>query len=217
MSYVKRIGWFALLALVLLVAGSSAASAQCTVTRSQVEADVVAGLSADEMQAKYANCTASSGSAATATIAGPGISAISEEANTFVNFNINWERIESCGYHPQREEADCAIEIRQNTGFGGQICQAPGSTEYILLCVNFGAGLVPIHTGTVHVHDAIPGSVPPWDFGVVIQANPRLAAMANNGVTLQARAILSWAIPPPNCFWGPIWGNWANFRIRLDP
>lgn len=225
MSYVKRIGWIALLALVLLVAGNPAASAQnCTVTRSQVEADVLAGATPEELQAKYAGCvsgdsTSGAASAFELEFDESEVDLATGQTNTqaFAG-NTSWEKIQACGYHPQREEAVCAIDILRTTGFGGRICVAPGSTEYVLLCVTFpGGGLVPVHTGTVHVHDANAGAVPPWDFGVVIQANPRLAALANNGATLPARAILSWAIPPANCNAVPIWGNAVNFRIRLDP
>jgi hypothetical protein len=210
----KNVLWLTLFALTF-IAAVTPLHAQCTVSRSQIEAELAAGATGDDLYTKYGNCTASS----TAMVApASGITAITDEANTFVNFNINWERIESCGYHPQREEADCAIEIRQNGGYGGPICAAGGSHEWVMLCVNFGAGLVPVGTGEVHVHDAPAGAVAPWDFGVVVQGAPRLTGLLNNGATLPARAILSWAIiPPANCNWAPVWGNWANFRLRLDP
>ena len=37
-----------------------------------------------------------------------------------------------------------------------------------------------------------------------------------NGPTRKARSILSWALPPTNCNYTPIWGNALNYRIRLD-
>jgi hypothetical protein len=37
-----------------------------------------------------------------------------------------------------------------------------------------------------------------------------------NGMTRNARSILSWALPPTNCNYQPIWGNALNYRIRLD-
>lgn len=224
MSSVKKVGWVWILGLALLVAGSSAASAQnCTVTRSQVEADVMAGLGPDELQTKYAGCVSGDSTSAASTyelaFEESEVDVVTGRTNSpAFSGNTSWERIQACGYHPQREEAVCAIDILRTTGYGGRICVAPGSTEYVLLCVALpGGGLVPIHTGTVHIHDAPAGAVPPWDFGVVIQANPRLASLANNGATLPARAILSWAIPPANCNAVPIWGNAVNFRIRLDP
>lgn len=222
MSHGKEIVRLGIFGLALLCLGGQAAFGQCTVTRSQVLADLEAGYSAEELQAKYAGCVSPdpSGTSTTSLFVQEesGVDLELDAANTpAFSGNTSYERIQSCGYHPQREEAVCSIEIRQTGGFGGRICVAPGSTEYVLLCVNLGAGLVPIHTGTVHVHDAPAGAVAPWDFGVVIQANPALASRANNGATLPARAILSWAIPPANCNAVPVWGNAVNFRLRLDP
>ncbi len=208
-------------ALVAVVAGEQAvqAQAQCLVSRSQVEADAAAGFSEEELAVKYAGCTASDDETGeTAAVAAGRAGNVTSQLNIITNTGSTfYERITQCGYHPQREEAVCAVEIRQNFGFGGQICQGRGSHEWVLLCVDFGGGLVPIHTGGVHVHDAIPGSVPPWDFGVVIQANPRLAGLPNAGQTLRARTILSWFFVPTGCNYVPIWGNQADFRIRLDP
>lgn len=224
MSSMKRIGWAVL--TVTIVAGSSVASAQqtCTVTRSQVEADIQAGVPDDEIQRRYSNCRAAdSTTGTTASIMdASGIGLVTDEQNmlfTPAGSSTFWEALQACGYHPQREELDCAIDIRQSFGFGGPIGGGPGSHEWVLFCAGIGAGgaLVPINIGQVHLHDA-PGANPRWDFGVVVQANPALAGLANNGATIPGRAILSWAIiPPANCNWAPVWGNWANFRFRLDP
>jgi hypothetical protein len=210
------------LALAALLVGAPAANAaQCTVKRSQVEADIAAGFTEEELAVKYAGCTAddTQGTSATAVAAGEGrLRHVASEMNVITNTgSIFYERITQCGYHPQREEAVCAVEIRQNFGFGGRICQGPGSHEWVLLCVILGGAWVPVGVGGVHVHDANAGSVPPWDFGVVTQAQPQLAGQLNNGQTLQARTILSWFFVPTGCNYIPIWGNQADFRIRLDP
>jgi hypothetical protein len=215
----KKSLWLVVPAIALMCAGS--AWAQCTVTRSQIEDAIKAGATGDDLYNQYGSCTSSDTPTGTASQFPQGSQsvprAIGNKLNTFVNFNINWERIEACGYHPQRQEADCAIEILRNTGYGGPICVGPGSFEWVELCVNFGAGLVPVGIGQVHVHDAA-GQLPPWDFGVVVQGNPQIAGRLKNGATFPARAILSWAIiPPANCNWAPVFGNWANFRLRLDP
>jgi hypothetical protein len=215
MSNAKKTLWLVIPAAALLTAGSL--SAQCSVTRAEVEDAIKAGATGEDLYNQYGSCTSTGTASQTAPASRSGPRAVGDKLNTFVNFNINWERIEACGYHPQREEADCAVEIRQPFGYGGAIGAGPGSFEWVMLCVNLGAGLVPVGTGQVHVHDS-PGGIPTWDFGVVVQGNPALAGRLNNGATLPARAILSWAIiPPANCNWAPVWGNWANFRLRLDP
>jgi hypothetical protein len=218
--------------VVMGFAGLSGLSAQstCTVTRNQILADRAAGLTSEQIRAKYAGCTAASSTAATSTAetvpspadldqpapenpSNPPYQIITDTGSTA------YEAITSCGYHPQREELACTVEIRQRFGFGGGIGAGPGSHEYVLFCVDYGdgAGLVPVHTNGFHIHDEGFGVNPNWYFSAIVQSNDRLLGLANNGITLKARAILSWAVPPAGCFGAPWWGNQADFRIRLDP
>ena len=195
-------------------------------------ADVNAGLTADEIAAKYNGCTAddatpasSSGTLATSESTGYGSSAagtpqqptspptqiITNTGSTF------YEAIKSCGYHPQREELACTIEIRQRFGFSGPICNGPGSHEFVTFCVDYGAGFVLVNVNGFHIHDEMFNVNPNWYFAAVVQSDWRLLSLPNNGRTLRARAILSWAFPVLNCGGAPTWGNQADFRIRLDP
>ena len=209
----------------LLLAGFQSLQAQCP-SRSVVEAELANGVTGEELYTKYGNCGVSSSgtlsSALDVAYSNEDVELGVDALNVIINppnSSQFWEALQACGYHPQREEAECAIDIRQSFGFGGAIGAGAGSHEWVLFCAGIGAGgaLVPINISGVHIHDA-PGQNPRWDFGVAIQANPALHQRLNNGATLQARAILSWAIVPPlNCNWAPVWGNWANFRIRLDP
>jgi hypothetical protein len=220
------------LALVLALAGTSQASAQCTVTRSQVEADVAAGLTPDEIALKYAGCTASTANPTGATGAAkaepqedapaPAPNATAPTSLILTNTGSTfYEAIRSCGYHPQREELACTIEVRQRFGFGGPICNAPGSHEFIHFCVDYGAGLVPVHINGFHIHDEMFNIGPNWYFSAVVQSDWRLLSLPNNGRTLKARAILAWnqvlGGGANYCNLAPIWGNQADFRIRLDP
>ncbi len=222
--------------LLLAALFSAPSNAQdCTVTRNQLAADVNAGLSPDEINAKYAGCVAAdlaSGSSglsaqddsafAAAIIPSPipGPNVPSTMIVTYPpNSSVFYEELKACGYHPQREELDCTVEIKQRFGFIGVPAIGAGSNEFGLFCVDYGdgLGLVPVHTNGVHVHDEAFGVQPRWYFGLVVQSNPRLLALVNNGRTLKARAILSWNVPPAACNTAPIWGNWLDFRIRLDP
>ena len=89
-------------------------------------------------------------------------------------------------------------------------------------CVDTGFGLSPVNVSGVHLHDEAFGVAPNWYLTAVVAADgdrhPNLFSAPLNGRTLRARAILSWAINPfGNCNFVPIWGNQADFHIRLDP
>ncbi|HEX9940525.1 MAG TPA: hypothetical protein VGG03_00800 [Thermoanaerobaculia bacterium] len=224
----------AILAVLLLLGGLSSSFAQnCVITRQQVQSDLNAGLSPEEVSAKYSGCTAddsvqaagtttaaasseATGESAAAAAVAPGPTSPSTQIITNTGSTF-YEAIKSCGYHPQREELACTIEIRQRFGFGGQICAAPGSHEFVLFCVDYGAGLVPVNINGFHIHDEAFGVNPNWYFAAVVQSDWRLLSLPNNGRTLKARAILSWGWPVFSCTAAPTWGNQADFRIRLDP
>jgi hypothetical protein len=88
----------------------------------------------------------------------------------------------------------------------------------VLHCVANAAGvLVPVGHDSVHLANEIFGQQPTWQFAVIANANDNLQTVQPmNGATRRARSILSWALPPNNCNFQPIWGNALNYRIRLD-
>ena len=216
-----------LAALIFLLAAFAApdhAEAQVTpgcdteALRGQVEDLVRDGASQGQIQAVVADCTGNAdGSASSSSLEN-----LVEKQTTTATGSIRWERIDACGYHPQRRELDCAVEVRLRFGFAGTPPGAPGfngpgSWEWIQFCVDYGAGLVPVNLSAVHVHDEAYGVNPPWYYGVSVQADPTLHTALVNGQTLRARAILSWTLVPTGCGFTPIWGNQADFFIKLDP
>jgi hypothetical protein len=209
----------------------------CVVKREQVLQELQSGASVEELQRRYAGCVAAdpggptdptglqaAPQALSPVVPGPIIpgpiipiplivpsESVKDTGSTF------WEAIKSCGYNPQREEANCTFEVRQRFGFGGPV-GTPGSHEYFLFCADLGAGLVPIHTNGVHLNDESWGQQPRWSFSATIQSNPRLLSIPNDGRTMRhGRVILSWLFPPASCAAAPIWGNQSDFRFRLDP
>ena len=192
--------------------GSQAqAQEQCSVNRGEVLESLSAGVPTEELAKKYEGCIADD------LVDGNFSNAIGQGIeNTGSTF---YEALTSCGYHPQRKELTCPIAIRQQFGFGGMPALQPaGSYEYVLFCIQTpGGGLVPVNTNGVHVHDEAFGAGPNWYMSAVVSANGALFSQPLQGQTLRARAILSWAIPPASCNAVPIWGNQADFRIRLDP
>lgn len=201
-----------LLALTLIPALASAQTVTCPPDRNNIQAAASAGQTPEQISAALAGCLPP-------PIAAPAVGNVQVISNPGGSLT-NWEAIEACGYHPQRKEATCPIQIRQNNGYGGPICAGPGSTEFVLLCVDFGGGLVPINVNGFHIHDNAAAG-PTWDFAAVIQSNARLFSLPSNGQTFRARAILSWMIDPMvaavPCNFVPTWGNRSDFRIRLDP
>jgi hypothetical protein len=202
--------------------------AVCTATRQQVLADLNAGLTAEDINAKYSGCVANDSTPVTgssALVPSEGSEKVASFPNpqtpsteTITNTGSTlYEAIKDCGYHPQRKELGCTVEIRQRFGFGGNVCAAAGSHEFVLFCVDYGVGLVPVNVNGFHIHDEGFGVNPNWYFQAVVQSDWKLLSQPYKGQTLKARAILSWGTPVLACNGAPTWGNQADFRIRLDP
>jgi hypothetical protein len=130
--------------------------------------------------------------------------------------SLFYEEMSCSGYDPQRRQFASPIRIKQTFGFGG--APLPGSREYVLHCVANAFGvLVPVGRDSVHLANAIGNQQPTWQFAVITSATENLHTIQPmNGATRVARSILSWALPPTNCNYQPIWGNALNYRIRLD-
>jgi hypothetical protein len=79
------------------------------------------------------------------------------------------------------------------------------------------ARLAKKYAGCKAADEQEPTGVPQPSLGIV-DGQESGQIITNTGSTLRARAILSWAINPfGNCAFNPIWGNQADFQIRLDP
>lgn len=193
-----------------LVLPAAAAAQSCDeLSREKVEQHLADGMTPEEITAMYEPCLAD---AALPTA----------KQSTTPTGSVFWEEIDACGYHPQRRELECAVEVKQRFGFSGTPpgtpgWNGPGSWEWIIFCVDYGAGLVPVNVSAVHVHDEPWGVNPSWYYGVAVAADPTLHATLVNGQTLRARAILSWTVLPNSCTFNPPWGNQADFKIKLDP
>jgi hypothetical protein len=129
--------------------------------------------------------------------------------------SLYYEEMSCSGYDPQRRQFASPIKIKQVFGFGG--APLPGSREYVLHCVADVFGILqPVGRDSVHLANAL-GNQPTWQFAVITSATENLQTIQPmNGATRAARSILSWALPPTNCGFVPIWGNALNYRIRLD-
>jgi hypothetical protein len=165
-----------------------------------------------ELYAKYQYC------AQDAQLAPASFYAAARECGAIVSNlgSIFYEEMSCAGYDPQRRQFASPIKIKQTFGFGA--APLPGSREYVLHCVADPFGnLRPVGHDSVHLADALPNQVPTWQFAVIANANINLPLVQPmNGLTRRAKSILSWAFPPTDCNFTPIWGNALNYRIRLD-
>lgn len=129
--------------------------------------------------------------------------------------SLYFEEMSCCGYDPQRRTFACPVKIKQPFGFGGS--PNPGSREYVLNCVfdpNSNA-YQPVGEDSVHLANSV--AAPGWQFAVVANANRNLPLVQPMDQSPQrARSILSWGMRPTSCTYQPIWGNWLDYRIRLD-
>lgn len=145
---------------------------------------------------------------------------VQAQLNT-TSLSTQYEELTGCGYHPQRRELACVVELKKTSGYGGTppYPAQMGSFEWVKFCVYY-PGWEAVNTSAVHVHDKPSFAMsPPYHYGVIVQANPRLHQALVNGQTLWARAALSWGSPPPAVSWCSQ-GNWGNaiwLKIKLDP
>ncbi|MBQ0933763.1 hypothetical protein [Ideonella paludis] len=133
--------------------------------------------------------------------------------------SLYYEEMSCCGYDPQRRAFACPVKIKQNFGFG--LAANPGSREYVLHCVDAGAGFVPVGQDSVHLADST--LAPSWQFAVIANAVDNLQTVQpTTGLARNARSILSWNFKPVNaagqldCNYKPIWGNVLEYKIRLN-
>lgn len=178
-------------------------------------------------------------------IALPDLAAAAVTPNTckITNGNVTWEALPGdpasngkpengcCGYDPQSKTFTCPVRLNQLTGYGAFGATPLGSFEHTLWCVDFGTGFIPVANGKVHVTNTVAaGGTPTWQMATLGTTTERMLAQkptAGNygmGNVYPARAILTWGWAVPSmsptstrCNYFPVWGNVANFMIRLDP
>jgi len=212
-------------AILVLMLPSPAHAQTGTVCGPEVKAEVAKALSAvadasdaeklsleAELYAKYQFC------AQDAQVVSASFVAAARECGAAVSNlgSLFYEEMSCAGYDPQRRQFAAPVKIKQTFGFGG--APLPGSREYVLHCVADPNGVLQaVGRDSVHLADAIANQFPTWQFAVITNANENLQLIQPmNNTTRRARSILSWAFPPTNCNFQPIWGNALNYRIRLD-
>ena len=163
---------------------------------------VNAGASEADLEAQFGRCRGPVTQGVTATI---------------TNFNTWYEKMNSCGLHPQQRRVACDVEIRQNFGYGGF---PAGSNENVLFCFDcdLNGTFEFLTAGSVHVTNNISPQGPSWYHSVnALATNAPTTCAWGSGRTIRIRAVMSWASRPTSCTFRPVWGNWIDFQARLDP
>lgn len=167
------------------------------------------------------------------------LSAASTKAPSGIqNGSIAYEELKACGFYPQETRLECILDIKQPGGFGGG-APSRATHEFVSFCVDWNcngsfSADEAVGLGIVHMHDDFPTlAQPPWQYAVYRDIDPpgslsqqcHMRTAGGGGgvltttkpVTIKARAILQWFAPVVGCNVSPGWGNFVDFRIRLDP
>ncbi len=132
-----------------------------------------------------------------------------------------YEDIACIGFNPEQDTLYAIIRIKQNYGYGGDLC-SKGSYEYVRFYVDwdndgdFDEEFEDVGVASVNVHD-IPGSKPLY-YCVMLKLDSKKKP-CNYPQVLKVRAILSWSAVPPekNPDWKPVWGEVDERYIQIRP
>ena len=156
----------------------------------------------------------------TLLIANPNFFGNLSESNFSPVMNIQgdtaYESIGCVGYNPQLEQLRATINIKQASGYSGDLC-TNGSQEYVRFYLSFDNGATWRDQGlrSVNVFD-VPGPKP-LEYAVTLPISPAEEFCFIQNLPL-VRAILSWNSAPPAATPGfvPVWGNIVDAQIQID-
>jgi hypothetical protein len=135
-----------------------------------------------------------------------------------------WEEVRCIGYNPQMMRLEAIVDIKQSTGYHGDLCSA-ASREYVRFYVDFkdGAGFRDMGLTDFKAADISnlpPGPQHPLSYMVYLYINDeqyRRFTDCAHAVIPKMRAILQWNVPPPTTTPGymPFYGNVLDADIQL--
>ena len=130
--------------------------------------------------------------------------------------NTSFEKLVCIGLNPAFDRLEGVVEIKRETGYGGEICAA-GTLEYVRWFVDLYDNGVwhDVGVSNVRVHD-IPGDKP-LCYAVHKDFSPYRKFCSSENI-VKVRAILQWnAPPPPNPGHHPVWGNVVDAQVQIRP
>ncbi|MGH9430308.1 MAG: hypothetical protein ACRD3T_02065 [Terriglobia bacterium] len=126
-----------------------------------------------------------------------------------------YENIGCVGFNPQLNRLEAEVNINQESGYNGDVC-SNGSQEFVRFYLSYDGGATWQDQGLTSftVYD-VPGPKP-LEYDATLQISPSEKFCFFQNLP-KARAILSWATPPPagSPDWTPIWGNVVDAQIQI--
>src|SRR5437870_251909 len=137
--------------------------------------------------------------------------------------NTTYEEVTCVGYNPDKGLLEATIEIKQATGYSGDLCDG-GSTEYVRFFGDDGSGWQAAGLAGVKLHDIPSGQDcagaldKPLSYIATLKYEPE-GDCCDEPVLPKVRAILSWQWVPPagNPNWTPPWGNHLDCHVQIKP
>ncbi len=127
--------------------------------------------------------------------------------------DTTYEELTCAGYNPQTRALEGVIQVRQSSGYLGDLCTA-GSIEYVAFYAFFGGVWNDLGTAQVRVHDLAAAS-PAHPISYAVFRISNLTSMPCQGLEgIPLRAILSWEVPPTGPGFVPVWGNVLNAHVQ---
>lgn len=135
--------------------------------------------------------------------------------------NTKYEEVTCLGFNPDLNLLQAVVKIKLPFGYKGNLCSG-GSTEYVRLFIDYGAGWENVGLVAFNVHD-IPNATDcagkltkPISYTVTQEINPK-RNFCGMPVLPKVRAVLSWEDVPPedDANWPMVWGNSQDGYIQI--
>jgi len=132
--------------------------------------------------------------------------------------NTTYEQLECVGLNPDLDLLDAVVQIKQNNGYGGDVC-TPGSLEYVRFYADYSSSGTwqDLGVANVRVHDI--DAPKPLCYNVKLNLTDPVRRFCTFSNVVRIRAILSWNLePPPNTpGFSPPWGNVLESNVQVRP
>jgi hypothetical protein len=129
--------------------------------------------------------------------------------------STEYEQLVCIGYRPQLQRLDAVVQIKQPSGYLGDVCTA-GSQEYVRFFASTDNGATWTDLGlTSFTTWDIPGPKP-LDFDVSLPVDLGAMCCQEENLVL-IRGVLSWEVPPASATGPIVYGNGLDVTVQVAP